>query len=208
MGMASRILGFGFAILMAFSAARADSAIILNGNFSDGKTHWHGAGDAPDSGGKLVITLKPDKWTVVRQNFSASASAVMLKINYSFSDDCTLGKNGDALAPPLTPTALDEACGLDNNIYNVTLDKSEVWTVVLVSGGSLISEYPVYSGKSGGVNGYYRTQNTTDANGNQTFTAQLKQWDAQFLSDDLCLCFPPGQGTVTLTDVEITPPGQ
>ena len=208
MVMALRILGFGLAVLLALSTARA-SDIILNSDFSDGKTHWHGDGDAPDAGGKLVITLKPDKWTVVRQNFSANSASLKLKITYSFSDDCTLGKNGDALIPPLTATGLDEACGLDNNIYNVTLDsKWDLWTVILVSGGTLISEYPIYTNNYGGTYRGYGSQNTTDATGNQTFTTQLKQWDNQFISDDLCLCFPPGQGTVTLTDVEITPPGQ
>jgi len=204
MSMATRLLAFGLTVLMAFSAASAD-AIILNSNFSDGKTHWHGAGDAPDAGGKLVITLKPDKWTVVRQNFSSNAPALKLKIVYSLSDDCTLGKTGDTLIPPLTSTALDEACGLDNSIYNVTLSKYESWTVLVVSGGIVMSEDPIYNYHTGSG---YQSENVTDSSGNSTFTTQLSQWSGQFVSDDLCLCFPPGQGTVTLTDVELIPPGQ
>jgi hypothetical protein len=207
MGMNPRLSGLVLALFLAVvsaSTSRADG-IILNSDFSDGKTHWHGDGDAPDAGGKLVITLKPDKWTVVRQNFSANAPALKLKVTYSLSDDCTLGKTGDTLTPPLTSTALEEACGLDNSIYNVTFEKYELWTVLIVSGGSLMSEDPVYNFHSGSG---YQSQNTTDASGEKTFTTQLSQWSGQFASDDLCLCFPPGQGTVTLTGVQLTPPGQ
>lgn len=189
-------------ILTGISAAHG-SPIILNSDFSDGKTHWHGDGDSPDTGGKLVITLKPDKWTVVRQNFSANASSLKLQVKYSLSDDCTLGKTGDKLLPPLTRMGLEEACGLDNGIYDVPASKWEDWKVLLVSGGNVIDTESIYGSHDG-----YASSNVHDDGGQKTATTTVTSWNSSFDSVELCLCFPPGTGSVTLESVVLTPPGQ
>ena len=189
-------------VLAGFSSAHAGS-IILNSDFSDGKTHWHGDGDAPGVGGKLVITLKPNKWTVVRQNFSANASSLKLQVKYSLSGDCTIGKSGDKLLPPLTRMGLEEACGLDNGIYDINASKWEDWKVVLVSGGNVIDTESVYGPHNGG-----NRSNVQDQGGQKTFTTTLSSWNNTFSSVELCLCFPPGTGSVTLDSVVLTPPGQ
>jgi len=177
--------------------------ILLNGDFSDGKTHWHGAGDPPAVGGNLVITLKPDAWTVVRQNFSAKAPSLKLQVKYSLSDDCTIGRAGDKLLPPLTRMGLEEACGLDNGIYDVTPSQSDDWLVLLVSGGNMIAEQGVYGSRNG--NG---SSNVREQGGVKTFTTTVSSWNSTFDSVELCLCFPPGKGSVTLNSVALTPPGQ
>lgn len=177
--------------------------IILNGDFADGKTHWHGAGDPPDAGGKLVVNLKADAWTVVYQEFSATAPTLKLKVKYSLSDDCTIGRRSDDLLPPLTRMGLEEACGIDNGIYDITPSKWEDWMVLAVSGGSVIDHCPVY----GNQNGSY-SNNVEDQGGQKTFTTTVSSWNKTFDRVQLCLCFPPGKGSVTLNSVELTPPGQ
>jgi hypothetical protein len=178
--------------MAGLSSLRADD-ILLNGNFTDGKTHWHGDGDSPDTGGRLVITLKPDKWTVVYQNFSFDSSELQLKLTYALSDDCTLAKgSGDKLVTPLTSLGLEEATGMANNIFNVTLPRRTAWMVLLVGGGMMESEEPVFLRR--------------DAKDPRTFITTLSEWNGKFINDALCLAFPPGQGTVTLTDVELLPP--
>jgi len=196
--MNPRLSGLVLALLLTVVSAsviRADD-IILNGNFADGKTHWHGAGDVPDIGGSLVVTLKPDKWTVVYQDFSAEATQLRLKITYSYSDDCTLAtpRSADALVPPLDAHGLEEATGMANGIGTVNLPGTASWMVLMTSGGRFRGEHPVYPG-------------TNDTNP-RTYSTTLSEWNKQFNRDDLCLAFPPGTGTVTVTEVEVTPPGQ
>jgi hypothetical protein len=193
-----RLSGLALALLLTVlstSMIRADD-IILNGDFSDGKTHWHGDGDVPDIGGSLVITLKPDKWTVVYQEFSAEATQVRLKITYSYSADCTLAqpRSPDTLVPPLDADSLEAATGLPNVIGNINLPGTAAWMVVMTSGGRFRGEHPVYAKSS-------------DSNP-RTYATTLTEWSRQFNADDLCLAFPPGQGTVTITSVKVIPPGQ
>jgi hypothetical protein len=195
--MSWRIVGVGLALLMAAFTARADD-IILNSNFADGKTHWHGDGDAPDAGGRLVVTLKPDKWTVVSQNFSAGGTTLKLKITYALSSDCTLGQTGDKPIPPLTPEGLEEACGLENTNIQVTFPRNELFAALVVEDGWIHSRNFVLNSD--------RQSATANADGSSTYTSPLISWIG-FNDANLCLCFPPGQGTVTLTAVALTPPG-
>ena len=199
MGMNPRLSGLVLALFLAVvsaSTSRADDDIILNGNFQDGKTHWHGDGDVPDIGGSLVITLKPDKWSVVYQDFSAETTQLRLKITYSYSDDCTLAKprSPDQLVPPLDAAGLEQATGMENAIGSLNLPGTSSWMVVMTSGGRYRGEHPVYSG-------------TNDANP-RTYSTTLSEWSREFNRDDMCLAFPPGQGTVTITEVKVIPPGR
>jgi hypothetical protein len=195
--MNSRLFGPVLALFLAVvstSTIQADDDIILNGNFSDGKTHWHGDGDVPDLGGSLVITLKPDKWTVVYQDFSAEATQVRLKITYSYSDDCTLAtkRSPDQLVPPLDALGLEQATGMENSIGSFNLPGSASWMVLIASGGRFRGEHPVYPG--------------TNETNPRTFSTTLTEWTRQFDREDLCLAFPPGTGTVTITEVKVIPP--
>jgi hypothetical protein len=196
-GMSRRIVGVGLAFVMAAFTARADD-IILNGDFADGKTHWHGDGDAPDIGGRLVVTLKPDKWTVVSQSFTAEGTTLKLKITYALSSDCTLGKTGDKPVPPLTPEGLEEACGLENGGVHLIVLRNELFAALVLADGWVHAQRFVFD--SG------RRSEPANADGSHTFTAPIVSWNG-FNEASLCLCFPPGQGTVTLTAVALTPPG-
>jgi hypothetical protein len=181
-------------MVAGLSSARAGD-VLLNGDFADGKTHWHGDGDAPDTGGPLVITLQPDKWTVVYQSFSAETPQLELKITYVLSDDCTLAvkRSPDDLVPPLTGKNILEATGMENDIRNLMLPARASWMVVIVRNGRLQRETPV------------RLKPADDPNP-RIFTTTLSEFNGRFANDDLCLTFPPGKGTVTLTKVELLAP--
>lgn len=180
------------AIFTVLPAAAND--ILLNGDFSDGKTHWHGNGNAPDEGGKLIITLNPDHWTGVYQTFSAESPALQSKVTYSISDDCSLGAAAPSggLAPPLTSAELLEATGLQNNIFNITVEYPHTWVVALVNNGMLVNES--------------FSEIDPKRNNPHTLTTTITPWIGQFVGVDLCLVFPPGHGTVTLSKVELLPP--
>jgi hypothetical protein len=189
---AFKLMAVGFLAIVALPLAHGGD-ILLNGDFSDGKTHWHGDGDAPDTGGRLVITLKPDKWSIVYQDFNAESAQLRIKITYSLSDDCSLvaKKSDDAMVPPLTADGFEDATGLQTGISNVTLSGDESWMVLVISGGWLQQENPVF---------------IKPGSNPRTFTATLSQWSGHFINDSLCLAFPPGQGTVTITKVELIGP--
>jgi hypothetical protein len=180
-------------LAVAKPLAQADD-IIANGDFADGKTHWHGDGDAPDTGGKLVITLKPDKWTVTSQIFSAESRELQLKITYTLSDDCSLKvkRTSDTLVAPLTSEALMDATGVENHISDVMMYPNYQWLVLLVGNGYSRGTHPVLI-------------NTKE--NPATYTTMLSD-SRGFNDEELCLAFPPGTGTVTITRVEmIAPPG-
>lgn len=196
MGMARPHWIFLLALSLLAAAAplaRADD-IIANGDFSDGKTHWHGDGDSPDTGGKLVITLKPDKWTVTSQMFTAESRELQLKVTYALSDDCSLKvkRSADALVAPLTSDALMQATGIENHISDIMLYPSYQWLVLLVGNGWSRGTHPVF-------------MNTKD--NPATYTTMLSE-SRGFNDEELCLAFPPGTGTVTITKVAmVAPPG-
>jgi hypothetical protein len=202
--MTSHFRGWIQAFLLSVAMATAvhGSDILLNTDFSDGKTHWRGDGQsdvAPLSGGKLVITLNPDKWTAVSQRFSANATALKVIARYSLSEDCTLGKMGDKLVPPLTPDALNQICGV-GSLINIPASEYELWKVLVASGNMLVSE--------GIVSQINRSRSSDDSSGEKTYTADLNSWLGSFNDCTLCLCFPPGQGSVTLFEVKLLAPGQ
>jgi hypothetical protein len=160
------IQAFLLSVVMVTSAQGSD--ILLNTDFSEGKAHWHGDGDA--AGDKLVITLSPDNWTAVTQRFSANTTALKLIVTYSLSEDCSLGKTGDKLIPPLTPDALSKACGV-SSLINIPFSKYELWKVLVASGDMLISEDLVPE---------FRGSRSSDSSGEKTYTADLNSWFGSF----------------------------
>lgn len=180
-------------VIGSLSFVQADD-ILLNGDFADGKTHWHGDGDSPETGGRLVITLNPDKWTAVYQTFSAEIAPLQLKITYELSSDCTLLATQSTEQPtaPLTSDALREATGLPNTIFNIGLAHNCAWLILLVGDGTMVEERHVYI-RPNKKNPY-------------VFNEAISPWNGKFDDTSLCLAFPPGHGTVTLTKVELLPP--
>ena len=97
---------------------------------------------------------------------------------------------------------MQEACGIESSIINVTVSKREAFTTLVVGGPYQIAENAVYRQAE------TSSDNVPNPDDSRTFTAQVSTWNGPFDDADLCLCFPPGQGTVTLTGVALTPPGQ
>jgi hypothetical protein len=186
------------ALITTIAATAMPSAqahdIIANGDFHDGKTHWQGDGDAPDVGGKLIVTLKPDKWTVVVQKFSDNNKHLQLKVTYSLSDGCSLAvkrSSSDSMVAPLTSHAFEQATGLENHISDVMLSSYAEWMILVVNDGYTWDRTPV---------SFSETKENP-----RTFTGTISGWNG-FDNNTLCLAFPPGTGTVTITDVELIPP--
>ena len=192
-----------FAVAAPFITHAGD--IILNGDFHDGTTHWHGDGQAVDGTPGLSIELKSDRWTAVYQRFSAECKTFKLKITYSISDDCTLltKKSADDLVPSFTSIALERATGLANHIYDVEMQSGQ-WVVMAVDpSGYNTSQQTVYLNNRYGGDG--SSSSGSDVGNPRTFTATMYHY-AYFQDQSLCLAFPPGQGTITITKIEAIPP--
>lgn len=197
------------ALVAAVTTAHAGD-IILNNDFSDGKTHWLGDGDASDTGEGLVITLKPDKWTVVRQMFSTDAALLKLTLIYTLSSDCTLGKTGDEVVPPLTSEGLKQASALGYDTIDFGVAKNELFMALLLAPSGLHTKVHVrgdnfiYAFNPVYAESYCRSISVANPDGSQTFTAPF-QTEGRFADGNLCLCFPPGAGTVTITHASLDP---
>jgi hypothetical protein len=69
-----------------------------------------------------------------------------------------------------------------------------------VSGDMLISEEIVSK--------FEHSSPADNPSGDKTYTADLNSFFGSFDDATLCLCFPPGEGSVTLKGVKLLPPGQ
>jgi len=194
-------------LVVAFSFPTSASDLLLNGDFHDGTTHWHGDGEAVDGTPGLVIRLRKDRWTAVCQRFSAEAKNLKLKVTYSISDGSTLLAKGssDELIPSFSATALERATGLANHIYETAMHPGEWLAMTVDPSGYNSGSHPVY------VNNRYNDDDSSSGNngsdpGNpRTFSTVLYHY-MYFQDSSLCLAFPPGEGTVTITNVELDPP--
>ena len=72
--------------------------------------------------------------------------------------------------------------------------------VLIVSGGYVYDETMIY-------NDSYRSSNSssTGPDGSRTLTSNLSQWEG-YDNESICICFPPGTGSVTITNVALIPP--
>lgn len=189
-----------FAVLLGVSAPGAD--ILLNTDFRDGKTHWQGGGTEPSNmGGKLLVQLDPKKWTVVYQHFATRSAVLRLQVTYTISADCTLAGNNhvDGQTVLFTSNDLNDACGLHDDFEQIRVSATQVGLAFTVSRGAITSLAYIYPTSAGSTSGPAPTS------GRQTFDSTLERyWGGEFDNDELCLAFPPGEGTVSLLKVVLT----
>jgi len=162
--------------------------ILANGNFSDGSAHWQGDratdSDSPD----LVIPLKHDTWTKIYQVFHSSDSALKVHVTYTLSADCTfLPQNGTA-GFALTDGVLKDITGLHVPNVGTTLIPVGGFLSVIVD----LSKPLVFSSILGG-------KVSTDSQTASGFFYDLNPHEEK----TFYLAFPPGTGTVTLTNVSL-----
>jgi len=193
-----RTLLFAVLVLALILPLRAD--ILANGNFADGRAHWKGDAKDIDTGddlsnpspqGGVTITLQKDKWTKIYQTFDTQEKNVQYSITFTLSSDYQVQENSSnegsgSMQGSVTP-GLDDVEGMPY-IYGYSLGGS--WMLVVREFGSYGSSYlhPRPDPKK------------TDS---QTLTGEISGLTAS-AEKIILLAFPPGVGTITLTNISLT----
>ena len=168
--------------------------ILVNGDFSDGRAHWKGDAEDPDTGGDLssasakqsgvTITLKKDKWTKIYQSFSTREKKLHYSITFTLSPDYEPDKS-------LPQGSMAPSPGLDDieGLYPLYGYGSGAWMCILAQG---------YNESS------FVLHPNEKKTGSQTLTGVVP--GAPDATNDMIIvfAFPPGEGTITLTKVELT----
>ena len=170
------------ALLIVALPLRAD--ILANGSFADGTAHWAGDAHTGDSGG-IVIQLDPVKWTVVSQTFDTHETA--LNFNVTFQTGAEFGFSD--VGALLSKGGLKNMTGLRFK-KGIKL-KPGTWLIMVADPSGDDMQYFPVPVKAG----------VTDP---QTVNGSLTNLVAHE-EKTIYLAFPPGQGSITLLHVELTP---
>jgi hypothetical protein len=182
-------------VMAAVIPLRAD--ILVNGNFADGRAHWKGDAQDPDTGGDLsqnpsnqggvTITLKKDKWTKIYQVFSTHEKKLHYSITFTLSPDYEPDKSQPEGSMSPSP-GLDDIEGL----YPLYGYRGGNWMCITAQGYSQSSFM------------LHPDEKKTDS---QTLTGIIP--GAPDVTNDMLIvfAFPPGVGTITLTKVALTGDG-
>jgi hypothetical protein len=173
---------------------RAD--ILVNSNFTDGRAHWRGdAKDLDTSGdlsnpslqGGVIITLKKDKWSKVFQTFPVRNAKLYYTITFKLSPDYKiaprLGTGSDAFSSAdLTDVPGRMSGDFDENAWHLIVrNTGSPWEA------SFQMLYPDPSKPSP-----------------QTLTGRVGELPTD-TEAVLLLLIPPGEGSVTLLKVSLSP---
>jgi len=196
-----KALAFAVLVLAFTLPLRAD--ILANGNFADGRAHWKGDAKEIDANANnlttgnpsgVTVTLKKDKWTKIYQTFNTHAKKVQYSITFTLSPDYQVQQttyNGSSGNMSGGTAGLDDIEGMP---YLYGYSYRGAWLFVVREFGTPGSTYlhPLPDPKK---------------SGSQTLTGNI-----QGLTDTaekiLVLAFPPGEGSVTLTSISLTPDDQ
>jgi hypothetical protein len=197
-----KALLFALIILACAFPLQADN-LLQNGDFSDGKTHWHGDGKTPDEYAQdnqdnppatsdplmskgLIIQLKPDRWTKIAQDFKGDNSThYVFTLTYKVSPDLTLSNKADDYA---------------NIADHIRFEGYESWPPVSIAIGQFFETV----GDLDDYKGFY-----------EKFPPKLGSSDTQTYVDPgppisplgnkmVTVAFPPGTGTVVILNVSVT----
>jgi hypothetical protein len=174
---------------------RAD--ILANGDFTDGPAHWKGdakeitsddltAGNQPG----VVVTLKKDAWTKIYQTFSTHEKEVQYSITFKLSSDYQVDQSP---YDPSSGSVSGPSPGLDDieGVYPLyAYTYNGVWTLVVREFGGT------------GWN-YIHPRPDPKKTDSQTLTGSIRRL-TDHAEKILILAFPPGKGTVTLTNITLT----
>jgi hypothetical protein len=189
--LAAIFLVIGFSLPL-----RAD--ILANGNFTDGRAHWKGDAkeintDDISSGNQpgVTVTLNKDKWTKIYQTFTTHENKVQYSITFTLSDDYQVDQerrdmdSGSVSGPS---PGLDDIEGM----YPLYLFSHRGgWTLIVQDFGA-------------GGSSYIHPRPDPKKTDSQTLTGHIRGLSS---NDEkiLVLAFPPGEGTITLTNVSLAP---
>ncbi len=192
-----KLLLLGVLVLVSSISLRAD--ILANSAFTDGRAHWKG--DAKDintdnlgAGSQvgITVTLKKDKWTKIYQTFTTREKRVQYSISFTLSSDYHVEHDSaEGSSSIMGPSAgLDDIEGM-YPLYLSTYSTS--WVLIVQQFGS------------GGSSFIYLRPDPKNVD-SQTLTGKIRG-----LTDDdekiIVLAFPPGEGSITLTNVSLSPEG-
>jgi hypothetical protein len=183
-----------------FSSSRAND-ILANGDFSQGVAHWKGdakslstdpdlmdpaaRNDTTPSLAGILIPMQ-SRWAKISQVFNTKETALDFTITYKTSSDVAFS---DASAFPVTKT-LQSLIGIPFQNSSETIAPKS-WLVILMDPASRTATYIPF-------------QPTLGSRDPQTATGSIPKLVAHE-EKTFYIAFPPGQGTVTLLKVMLTP---
>jgi hypothetical protein len=191
-----KLLLLGLLVFASSISLRAD--ILANSGFADGRAHWKG--DAKDvntdnlgAGSQVgvTITLKKDKWTKIYQMFTTHEKKVQYSISFTLSSDYHVEHDSsEGSSSIMGPSAgLQDIDGM-YPLYLSTYSTS--WVLIVQQFGS------------GGSSFIYLRPDTKNAD-SQTLTGKIRGFTDSTDEKILVLAFPPGEGSITLTNVSLSP---
>jgi hypothetical protein len=162
---------------------RAD--ILVNGDFSNGRASW--AGDAaPESSSSLIINLDEKHWTKVSQTFNTHENELNFSVTFQLSPGGEFSKGKSKINGEVSHIIGRKL----KKGHPLTLPKNS-WVLILADYAKELVTTVAIPSKSG----------VTDA---QTVTGTIPRLEAHE-EKTLFLAFPPGHGTVTLSNISLTP---
>jgi len=178
-----KTLRFALLVLACTLPLRAD--ILANGSFADGTAHWRGdAHNLSDGSAGIIIQLNPSKWTQVYQTFNTKEDALDFSVSFQTSSDFSLLTD-----PVMTVPNLEEITGTPFH-RGINLN-SNSWLLMIVDPAEALMTYFKIKIKPG----------STDV---QTATNAIPRLAAHE-EKTIFLAFPPGEGTITLLNIILTP---
>jgi len=172
-------------LLGALLPLRADN-LITNGDFNNGTDHWQGDGGQGVAGG-LIVKLQPTAWTKVYQSVTLPGNQVTLNISYSVSTDATF--SSPLLGVQKGPD-LGKVLGFPIAAGPISIHPGG-WLIFLVDDAKSLATYVNVTPQPG----------TDQMQATGGTLPNLKGQPAK----TLYLVFPPGEGTVILRNVSMTP---
>ncbi len=183
-----------FALLVFALMVPLWADILVNGNFADGRAHWKGDAQEPDTGGDLtnpnpqggvVINLKKDKWSKIYQTFSTHEKKLHYSITFTLSSDYQPDRDQPQSSGFAETPGLDDIEGVP--IYYARGQGS--WMGIIAQTGRGSWSFRLRP-----------DANKTDA---QTLSGTIE--GATDENDDMTVvfAFPPGSGSITLTNISL-----
>ena len=174
-------------LLLLLLPLRADQDILVNSSFTGGHGHWEGdakdvdtgdiSSDTPPPG--AVIHLKKDKWTKIYQLFTVRDKKLYYTVSFKLSDDFKFSDNGYSRAD------LGDTPGM---FFQESF--SENAFTMMIQGGDNFREIQL-------------TPDSSKLGQSQTLSGRINP-DNVGVQSSFIIIFPPGEGTVTLTQVSLT----
>jgi hypothetical protein len=172
------------------SLVRGD--ILANGNFDNGSAHWDGDRLTNTDATDLVIPLKKDNWTKISQTFNTRETCLKLSVTFSLSEDSTMLPKNSTVEFYLTDGVVKDVTGIRLQQTTAKMPRGGFAAFILDPTANLLDSSILGSAP------------TTHSQPSQGFFYHLTPHEQK----TFYLCFPPGDGTVTLTNITLEPAPQ